>query len=685
MSGSEHSQPEASPLRITIAGAGRMAINHLRAVGRTGGRAAVSAVADPSPAARERISAEFPGVRLYDDVAGMLTGESPDALHIVTPPETHVGIARLALERGVHVYVEKPFAHTADEAGEILDLAAAQGRIVCAGHQLLFEPPTRTVERYLPALGRVVHVESYFSFRTVRHMPGGQAPLRPDLQLLDILPHPVYLLLRLLELAGEGPVELASVVAGREGTVHALVRRGPLSASLVVTLEGRPVESYLRIVGSNGSLLADYVRGTVQRSIGPGVSGIDKLADPYRRARQLLFGTTVALGRRLLRRQRSYPGLAELCAAFYDAIRETAPSPVSGESILDTVRICEQVAARLHRVASSGTQLRTGDRVAGRGVLVTGGTGFLGREVTGALHTRGRPVRVVARREPPFWDAVPGVDYQVGDVAQGLTTRQLEGVDTIIHCAAETAGGWEEHQRNSLEATERTLRAAATAGVRRFIHVSSLAVLARSRSGPISDDHPLEPDHRGSGPYVWGKLESERTARDMGRDLGIEVKIVRPGALIDLQDLDPPGRLGKRLGNFFVAVGSPRHRLGTTDVRFAARILAWMTDHWDEAPEVVNLLDPDLPTKRQLLDRLRAGNPDLTIVWLPTAVLVPLSWGAVALQKLLRPRRPAINVARVFSTPAYDTTRSRALSLRLAQERPSPDPTSSTPPGEPSL
>jgi nucleoside-diphosphate-sugar epimerase len=200
------------------------------------------------------------------------------------------------------------------------------------------------------------------------------------------------------------------------------------------------------------------------------------------------------------------------------------------------------------------------------------------------------------------------------------------------------------------------VRGAAAAGITHFIHVSSLAVLAQGHGGPIGDHHPLEPNSKGSGPYVWGKLESERRAVQLGSELGIAVKVVRPGALVDYSDFDPPGRLGKRLGNFFVAVGSPSDRLGVVDVEFAGRFLAWMTDTWDSVPGPLNLLDPVLPTKRELLDHLRKANPDLTVLWLPTFVLVPLSWLATILQKVLRPGKPAINVAKVFSVLSYDTS-----------------------------
>ena len=610
-----------------------------------------------------------PGIGCFKTPEELFAAERLNVVHIITPPATHASLAKMALKAGCHIYVEKPFTESVEDAQQILDEASGKGLRVCAGHQLLYEPPTRMLTQYLAAIGRIVHVESYFSFRTVRHAPGGRKVLRADHQLLDILPHPVYLLLQVLEQAVGGRTELLSLEVSPQGTVHALVRRGQTTGTLIVTLEGRPVESYLRVIGRNGSLFADYVRSTTQRALGPGSSGIDKLLAPYRQAWQLLIGTTSAMASRFLKSQRSYPGLAELFSAFYESARSGGPSPLSPESLLETVRICERVAQALKAGEAKALAAAAPKPVDQRGVLVTGGTGLLGKETVRALLARGRPVRVVARREPSPWERIAGVEYVVADVATGITAHLFKGVDTVIHAAAETAGGWPEHQRNSLDATEHMVRGAASAGVPHFVHISSLAVLAQGK-GAIGDDHPLEPDSKGSGPYVWGKLESERLAVQLGKELGLSVKIVRPGALVDYRDFDPPGRLGKRVGNIFVAVGASSDRLGVVDVGFAGRFLGWMTDAWDEVPTPLNLLDPISPTKRELLDRLRQANPDLTVVWLPRVVLVPLSWLATVVQKAVRPGKPAIDVSKVFSVLPYDTSGIARLAPRFAQQPP---------------
>jgi predicted dehydrogenase/nucleoside-diphosphate-sugar epimerase len=641
-----------------------MARQHVRAIGQLPGLATVTAVVDPDVAAIDAMRRVQPGIAGFTSLHQLVRAQSVDLVHVCTPPDTHEVLTEQALEAGCHVYVEKPFVETRTAAARLTKLADNKGLKICPGHQLLYEPPTRRALELLPALGQLTHVESYFSFRTIKHSTGGRAPLREDLQLLDILPHPVYLLLDFLERAGEGTTELVAVEIGPRGTVHAFIRHGPLTGNLVVTIDGRPVESYLRLVGTNGSVHADYVRSTVQRNLGPGSSGIDKLVSPYRLAFQLLNGTTAAMGKRFLKRQRSYPGLVEIFGAFYEAVRADRDSPVTRSNLIGTVGICEHVAEAL---AASYPPVHSTPRLYGEApVVVTGGTGFLGKEVVRALLDGGDRVRVVARRTPPDWEKVPDVEYIAADISKSIAPGVFSGAKAVIHCAAETAGGWEEHKRNSVEATEQVLNAAATAGIKKVIHVSSISVLAVPGRGERLSEHSVfEPNSRTGGPYAWGKIESERLALSCSRQLGIDLRVVRPSALVDYRHFEPPGLLGKRVGNIFVAVGMPGHQLGVVDVAFTAQTLVWMVRHFDESPAVLNLFEPQLPTKRELLTRLRRTNPDLTIVWLPPVILLPLSWFAIAVQKALRPRAPTINVAKLFARIKYDTSRIASLAPRI--------------------
>lgn len=653
------------PLRVALIGAGKMGRHHAQAISRLGPSATLVAVADPSPRAREAICNAFPGAAAFESVDALLAGAHPDVVHVCTAPDTHETLAASAINAGCHVYVEKPFVTTAQAARRLFALAATRQVSVCVGHQLLFEPAARGLLEMLPVLGKVVHVESYFSFRTVRRSPDGRAPLRPDQQLIDILPHSVSLLLRVLAATSPGSSELLHVDVGPAGTVHALVRRGGVTGALVVTLEGRPIESYVKVVGTNGTLNADFIRGTVQRQIGPGTSGIDKALAPFRVARQLVVGTSQSLGGRVLRRQRSYPGLTQIFSTYYDSIRAAAQSPTPAEEILDTVKVCESIADRLTVESPDRRSVQSTEPC----VLVTGGTGFLGRSVVRALTTRGVRVRALARRLPAEWERVAGVEYVACDLADEIGATHMQDVQVIVHCAAETAGGKAAHERNSIAATDRLLRVAAATGVHSIVHVSSLAVLASSQGGkPLDETSPLEAARDRCGPYVWGKLESERIAATVGSELGLDVKIVRPGAIIDDSNFEPPGRLGKRLGNFFVAVGPKRSKIGTVDVDYAGRAIAWMATHMTHAPAVINLLTPALLSRRELVRRLRRANPDISVVWLPRVIVQLLSWLALPAQRIVRPGTAPINIARAFSSQTYDTRRAAALAHTVAAD-----------------
>jgi hypothetical protein len=151
----------------------------------------------------------------------------------------------------------------------------------------------------------------------------------------------------------------------------------------------------------------------------------------------------------------------------------------------------------------------------------------------------------------------------------------------------------------------------------------------------------------------------------LGRELGVAVKVVRPGALVDYAKFEPPGRLGRRLGNVFVAAGWPRDTIGVVEVAFAASALLWIAEHFDESPDVLNLLSPTLPSRRDLLSLLRRGNPDLRVVWLPTPLVKGLAVAAIVVQHALRPRKPAMNVARAFAAQRLDTTLIQTLAPKI--------------------
>lgn len=678
----------STKIKAAVVGCGRMGLHHVKAIGVCEDSELVGVV-DPEVAI-EAVQPSLPhGVKLYRDLDSLFAEQKPDVVHIVTPPATHAATARLALSHGAHVYVEKPFALAADEARAIVDFAQSRGLKVCAGHQVLFQHAGQHYRQYLPILRRIVHLESYFSFKTVRRVGGGL--MSPVEQIVDILPHPIYLMLDALDAASPQtaatPCEMVALDIDAEGEVRALIKRGGIPAYLTVTLRGRPIESYLRIVGANGSLVVDFVLSGVTRLLGPGASAISAVFNPFIRARQIAFGTIANIYRMLRRKHKSYAGLAELIESFHRSIAAGAAAPVSPHAVVETVRLCELIGTRLEHAAEMAeraaaerltrqeAQLPALRRERGV-VLVTGGTGFLGRVLVEQLRNRGWQVRVPARRLPSALARVPGVEYVGADLGAPLPDAVFERVSVIAHLAAETYGGKEAHERNTIGATRLLLDAAVRHGIKRFIHTSSIAVLkpGTTGGGALREDSPVDSGNLGRGPYVWAKAEAERMVTEHCERHGIGHRQIRLGPLVDFSAFTPPGRLGREVGPLYVAMGLPGNSLSVCDVRTAADVIRHTIEAFDSVPPMLNLVEAQRLTRGDLVRMLRAARPDLKVMWLPLPILWMLSTLLKTVLRLRQPKKKPLDLYAAFAAEDYDNGLAvRVVSAARAESGSRPD------------
>ena len=668
------------PLRVGLIGSGKMGRHHLKAI-HASGLATVVGVADPAASAEELAEVLPPGAIVVSSATELLQQARPDVVHIVTPPSTHADLAMEALRAGSHVYVEKPFTPTAAEAARVLTLAAERGLKVCAGHQVLFERPALGVREHLGDIGRVVHIESYFAFKMVRRT------ITPVEQVKDILPHAVYPVVEQLRAATkltDEPIAILGHSLDADGEVYALLRLGKVTAVVMVTLNGRPVEQYQNIIGTNGSLRADYIGGFLDRLIGP-ATGPGVLLTPFRRSLHAVTGTMGGVTRLIL--GGSYPGLRTIVKRFYESVRDEQPSPLSPRLILDTVTICEELGNALDRVDQASEErarrsLREAEEVQATvregapRVLLTGGTGLLGRKIAEEVRRAGFPVRVVARRVPPYSRRVAGVEYVAGDLSRGLDAQVLAGVGFVVHAAAETSGGKEEHRRNSIEATRRLIEGAVRAGARGIVHISSLAVLKTSKEmgRAIDERTPVDAGSMARGPYVWGKAESEVVAAKLAEELKVPVKIVRPGPLVDYAAYQPPGRLGRELGPVFVGIGPKRGALSVCDVSTAARVVRSYLQDFDAAPPVLNLVEAPPPTRLELLERYRRDRPDLGAFWFPGWLLSMMSGPLKLIQRIALGSKEPVDVAAAFASERYDTALAATVIAAAGEAAPVPPP-----------
>jgi len=145
-------------------------------------------------------------------------------------------------------------------------------------------------------------------------------------------------------------------------------------------------------------------------------------------------------------------------------------------------------------------------------LLVTGGGGFLGKNLVRRLLDRGEKVRVLARGAYPELEAW-GVECVRGDVADANDVeRAVVGAQSIFHVASRVGywGDYTEYERTNVGGTTHLIEAARRHGVRRLVYTSTPSVVIGDQGAPAGADETLPFPKRYLSPYGPTKAEAER-------------------------------------------------------------------------------------------------------------------------------------------------------------------------------
>ena len=122
----------------------------------------VAALCDQNPAVLQKARRLYPGLHVTTDASEVITSPGIDAVAIVTPVWTHYDLARKALENGKHVFVEKPFTSTVQQAEELVELAARKNLRIMVDHTFLFTGAVKKIRELIDkgALGPLLYFDS---------------------------------------------------------------------------------------------------------------------------------------------------------------------------------------------------------------------------------------------------------------------------------------------------------------------------------------------------------------------------------------------------------------------------------------------------------------------------------------------------------------------------------------------
>jgi predicted dehydrogenase len=160
-------------------------------------------VCDQSAKRLESARQRFPGLKFTDSYDEVLKS-NVDGVVLATPVGTHYELAKRALERGKHVFVEKPLASSVEHAKDLVARAEAAKRTLMVGHTFLYSPPVLKVRELIDKgeLGRI------FFITTMRVNLGLH---QKDVSVIwDLAPHDFSILFHWL---GERPTSVTATGA----------------------------------------------------------------------------------------------------------------------------------------------------------------------------------------------------------------------------------------------------------------------------------------------------------------------------------------------------------------------------------------------------------------------------------------------------------------------------------------
>jgi predicted dehydrogenase len=152
---------EDAMIRVGVIGYGYWGPNIVRNFNAVDG-ARVVAVCDRNTDALKKVKATYPHVEVITDCREITTSEDVDVVAVVTPVSTHYELAKMALENGKHVFVEKPFTATVAEAEELIELAEKKRLKIMVDHTFLFTGAVRKIKDIIKdnLLGKIYYYDS---------------------------------------------------------------------------------------------------------------------------------------------------------------------------------------------------------------------------------------------------------------------------------------------------------------------------------------------------------------------------------------------------------------------------------------------------------------------------------------------------------------------------------------------
>jgi 2-alkyl-3-oxoalkanoate reductase len=518
----------------------------------------LAAVYDPNAAAQQRFAGKYGAKPM--SLEEMLASREIDALHVLTPPDSHATLVNQFQTSGKSILVEKPIATTTADIQLLKAMGQVPNQFIGVNQNMVFHPAMQELRAHINSgkYGKIKQLDLTFrpALRQLSAMQFSHWMFGSNLNLLlEQAVHPVSQILALL-----GKPDDVQATAGERLTMNSdlsvvttftsALRFGSITASLNFGVGALYPVWKLTAFCDDGVIEADMVSNIcVVQSRTPYIDPLDN-AISLRKSSKAKAGLATS---NLIQYSKSTAGIGGRSDSFYLGIKNSVEhfyGAMAGKHELitnvkfglDAVDVCYELNDKLQ--ATANTKVATSPSIsastnnASKGlVCLLGASGFIGRYTVDALIKEGWQVRAVARtvRNLPDVFAHPQVELMRGDVKKAEDLEKaMKGADYVVNLAHGGGGAnYAEIKTALVDSAVLVAKKAAEAKAKRVIHIGSIAGLYLGDANErITGSTPSDPQPEVRGDYARAKALADDEFAACCVASGIDFVILRPGVVV---------------------------------------------------------------------------------------------------------------------------------------------------------
>ncbi len=558
--------------RICLVGAGYIARVHADALRSLPGHS-VTTIVDPNLDAARSLAAVAGATQVHASAEEALAQGGPDRgfdrAHVLVPPDLHAATAAQLLQAGKPVLLEKPLAVSRSQCDTLLAASANTGAPLGVNQNFVYHPAFVRLRALLDArtLGRPNYVDCLYNvpLRQMAARQFGHWMFRaPGNILLEQAVHPLSQITTLT-----GPIASVRAIAGPAMEIAPGV---PFHTTLNATLSGEILPAQLRfavgqsfpfwqlrVMCDDGVAVADiltnrvftYGRTRWMEALDGAASGTRTGLTIARDSMRNLSSYALSMLHLKASSDPFFQSMRGSIGAFHAALDAGRPPPLDAAFGASLVGLCETIADQVFAPAAPRPQA-VKDSAAPCDVAILGGTGFIGMHTVQRFVDAGMRVSVMARSTAnlPALFADDRVVVHRGDIRDAdAVERAIDGAPLVVNLAHGGGGAdWEAIRASMVGGAEVVARACQRKGVRRLVHVGSIASLYLGpQPGKVTGATLPDPQESRRGAYARAKVLCDRMLLEMHAREKLPVCILRPGVVVG--EGSPPFHSGLGLFN----------------------------------------------------------------------------------------------------------------------------------------